>query len=367
MSKKTEKIFGIVAIVLIVALALVGYFAYPSSGELIDGQHGTGYTPDAEATEEFLGSLNEPNFSDAASELFIEKPKIKDDIPAATDGVFLYRFKRQAWKKALGTDPPTPNQYASSSCVGHGWVEAINCATAIDYLQGDADEWQPADPLSVYGGARVDAKGLRYAYGNGASGAMAAKFVTHWGMLPQIGYEWCDTTNRTSQAVVKRASEWGYYGNGGRSNEQVANEICKQYPVRQVALATTYDEAWTAIKNGYAVTVCSSQGFTSSRDSSGFCRPSGTWKHCMCFVGIRYDKPGLLCQNSWGNYVQGGKFPPDMPDGSFWVDERTAESMLSSYRDSYAVSGVSGFKAKKLDNGNWVQASADETHYALAP
>lgn len=351
MSERNERIFGLVVGLAIAALCVFAYVTFPVSPPTIDG-HGTGYEPDAEAAESFLSELDKPNFSDAASGLFTEENRLPPE-PRATDGVFLYRYEVEAWRRTNEKQPwPTPNQFQSSSCVGHGWARAISITTAIDFVKGETSEWFPADPISIYGGARVDAKGLRYAGGNGASGAMAGRFVINVGILPQVNYQWCDTTNRTSQAVVSRASEWGYYGNGGRRNEVQANEVCRQYPVKQVALVTTYKEAWTAIKNGYPVAVCSSQGFTDRRDANGFCDTiAKPWKHCMCFVGIRFDRPGLLCQNSWGSYVIGAKYPPDMPEGSFWVDEVTAGNMLQSYRDSYAVAGAYGFAAKELDNG----------------
>src|SRR5690606_38137456 len=110
-----------------------------------------------------------------------------------------------------------------------------------------------------------------------------------------------------------------------------------------VVLVTTFREAGAAIQSGYPVAVCSGQGFASQRDGQGFAAARGSWAHCMVFIGVRFDRPGLLCLNSWGpRWIGGPKWPDDQPDGSFWVDARTCDRMLAG-RDSFAISGYRGF------------------------
>jgi hypothetical protein len=149
-----------------------------------------------------------------------------------------------------------------------------------------------------------------------------------------------------------------------------------------VALVKTFDEAAAAIASGYPVPVCSGQGFSSTRDKDGFSRASGSWSHCMCFNSVRFDRRGLLCQNSWGpDWIKGPKWPEDQPDGSFWVDEATVNRMLRG-EDSFAVSAYEGFPYRDLKHGDWVRfvpadtlrlaeagrgATPSEPIFALAP
>ena len=88
----------------------------------------------------------------------------------------------------------------------------------------------------------------------------------------------------------------------------------------------------------------------------------------MCFVGVRFgQRPGLLCLNSWGpSWVSGPKWPPDQPDGSFWVEARVATRMLSG-RDSFAVSGYEGFPYRPLDHGDWVRVDRPQTPHIERP
>lgn len=80
----------------------------------------------------------------------------------------------------------------------------------------------------------------------------------------------------------------------------------------------------------------------------------------MCFLGVRFDRPGLLCLNSWGpNWVDGPKWPEDMPEGSFWVDAETAGRMLAG-EDSFAVSGPDGFRWRDLHHGDWAAVQPAE-------
>lgn len=165
------------------------------------------------------------------------------------------------------------------------------------------------------------------------------------------------------------AKNWGNYGCGGQGDNGKADKVASEHAVMDVALVTNFDDAAAAIQSGYPVPVCSGQGFSRQRDSDGFARPQGSWSHAMCFIGVRYQpRKGLLCLNSWGtNWISGGKYPEDMPDGSFWVDESTANRMLSG-RDSFAVSGVKGFPYRKINHTDWLGVRRrEEQSYAMAP
>ena len=124
-------------------------------------------------------------------------------------------------------------------------------------------------------------------------------------------------------------------------------EVVKEHPVITVSQVRSYDEVRDLIANGYAVTIASSQGFSSRRDSDGFAKPYGTWHHQMCILGVddSYRRPGVLVQNSWGKW-NGGPKRNNQPDGSFWVDADVIEKRIFKTGDCCAYSGDDGFEKR---------------------
>lgn len=359
MTTKQKQVTWISAGLLIIGL-VAAFFAYcpiaqDGSAEQIQF---FGYDPQPEETAEFVKSLPTPTLSDADPNLF----------KADKVDTFLYRALYKAYEAKYGKKW-VPHKQGIGDCVSHGWGVGADIALAVDWSIGKTGEFKIAATESIYGGSRVEASGRPTGgWSDGSYGGAAARWVSKWGIVyrEEIG------GHDLRIYSPSKAKNWGNYGNGGQDDNGKLDEIAKQHPIPQVTLARNFDEAAAAIQSGYPVAVCSGRGFNSTRDSDGFCRPSGSWAHCMCFVGVRYgDRPGLLCQNSWGDYVSGPKWPEDQPDGSFWVDASVATGMLSG-GDSFAISGADGFKFRDLDHGAWagLQPKLDnnsETHYALAP
>jgi hypothetical protein len=126
----------------------------------------------------------------------------------------------------------------------------------------------------------------------------------------------------------------------------------KKHQVKTISLITTVEEARDALQNGYALSVCSDQGFSSRRDKNGICQASGSWSHAMAWVGCDdtreiYNETLFLLQNSWGKWNNGPK-THGQPDGSFWIREKVARSMLAQ-RGSWVFSDVDGFPPRKVD------------------
>lgn len=292
-----------------------------------------GYDPHPLESRRFVASLKQPTLRDAAPTLF---NSAQDDSP-----VLLYRALYEAspgWrvgKQGIG------------DCVSWGWAHAADTLLAVELKLGQTGEWQPAATEAIYGGSRVEAVGRKSGgWGDGSYGAAAAKWVSNYGIVFRAKYGDVDLTTYSAQT----AKQWGNYGCGGSGDNGRLDTIAKEHPIKTVALVTNFDELAAAIKNGYPVPVCSGQGFSSQRDSQGFARASGSWSHCMCFIAVRFDRPGALCLNSWGtDWIRGPKSPEDQPDGSFWVDAKTVTSMLRG-RDSFAVSNYVGFPPRKLDH-----------------
>lgn len=320
---------------------------YTPSGSQPPPRNGNfGYFPNPEGTREFLRTLPKPTLREANPALFApDGPMVQevDNPQTAKEPVLLYRALyaiNPNWKVG---------RQGIGDCVSWGWAHGCDIALAVDYLTGKTGEWKPAATEAIYGGSRVEGRGKPEGsggWGDGSYGGAAARFVSKFGVVyrrpfPDFGYD-------LTRYDKSRAKSWGNWGCGGEGDRGRLDAWAKRHPVGQVALVRNFEEAAAAIESGYPVPVCSGRGFSSTRDKDGFCRPSGSWSHCMCFISVRYDRPGLLCLNSWGtDYVSGPKWPPDQPDGSFWVDASVATGMLNG-EDSFAVAEIKGFPRRKL-------------------
>lgn len=314
-----------------------------------------GYAPDPVATRAFVATLPHRSITAANPRLL----EYRADEP-----VFLYRPLYEAYQSKYGR-PWVVGRQGIGDCVSWGFAHGADMHLALMWRLGDSGEWSPAATEAIYGGSRVEARGGRPAgYSDGSYGAAAAKWLRGWGALHRRDYP--DLEFDLSKYDKGRAKDWGNFGCGGRGDNGKADSIAKQHPITDVALVTTFREAAAAIQSGYPVAVCSDQGFSDRRDADGFARAQGTWYHCMVFCGVRFDRPGLLCLNSWGpSWISGPKWPSDQPDGSFWVDERTVDRMLGQ-GDSFAISGYKSFPFRDLQHGAWASAQT-EKHFALSP
>ena len=248
-------------------------------------------------------------------------------------------------------------------CVSWGYELGCTLVAAVDiYIRKEPWQWLgefATEP--IYGGARVEALGKKSGgWGDGAYGAAAAKFVTQWGALHRIDYSLStgDESHNLTKYSKDKAKDWGNFGCGGKQDSGALDSMAKSQPVENAYKITTFEQAMVAIESGYPIPVCSSQGL-GKRDSEGFAPPiRKPWHHCMCFAGVRYDKPGLLVSNSWGNsWGASGRVPGVEWDSvkkcSAWVDHETAGHMLAR-GDSYALTGVDGLKSRRIDwSGGW--------------
>lgn len=312
--------------------------------------HLMGYTPQPAQSERFIRSMPRPTLKEAAPDFF----QARGPPPAryaADEPILLYRALNVAHQRKFGSNW-SPIRQEIGDCVSHGWSLACTTRLAIDYVLGESGDFQVVFSEAVYGLSRVEGRGVKYnGGGDGSYGSAAAAGVTKFGVPFRLDYtnvasSECD--GRTYSG--SRARNWGAYGCGGRSDEGRLDAIAKLHPVGQVALITTWEETVAAIRNGYAIAVCSGQGFAYATDRDGFARPQGSWAHCMCAFGVRFDREGVLIANSWGsNWIDqsGGKYPSDMPPGCFWCDRRVWERMIAG-RDTYAVATVKGFQRTRL-------------------
>lgn len=289
-----------------------------------------GYSPDTAANERFIHSLPHETLAQAGPDLVLDDKTVLLYEPLLAC--------MPSWRRGA---------QGIGSCVGWGWSLAVDVLAAVEVVLKREPERFGGRTLeaSVYAFSRVEARGRQRAgLSDGSYGGAAAKAVRDWGTLHygvDYGGEKFDTYS------AQREKSWG---NTGVPDH--LESFARERRVGEVTLVETFDQAATAIQNGYPVPVCSMQGFTMQRDKDGFCHPRGQWAHCMLFAGVRFDKPGLLCVNSWGASNSGPTWPDNMPKAvaecSFWVDAGTADRMLRG-RDSYAISAYDGFPPQKID------------------
>jgi len=249
----------------------------------------------------------------------------------------------EIYRSVVDQNCTSHNQGSYGTCVSQGWGLGIDVLQAVEIAAGEREKFvAKVSTEYIYGASRVEIGGGRIR-GDGSNGSWAAEAVMRLGTLHRLKY--LDGKYDLSRYSGDLSRSWG-----SRGVPDELEGIGKEHPVKTTVLVRSYEEARDSIANGYPVPYCGSYGFRSVRDKDGFCRPSGTWSHCMLFVSMddEFGRPGLLCWNSWGDDSVSGPKRHNQPDGSFWVDAEVADAMLRQ-EDSYAISGYEGFKSQDLD------------------
>ncbi len=274
--------------------------------------------------EQVLASIPKPLFGDAASQL-----------AGTWDGKSVKLW--DACIKVTGANLPADKQ-TIGDCVSHGHARGIDYLQCVqiaigklnnEYIEGKHSCYSEA----IYGMMRKRANQLSMQ--DGAAGAWAVASLTADGCPVRNG--------RTYDG--QKAKQWGARGTPEDISNEGKSEILKQFlQVQQV------NEAADLLSNGYPITICSSQGFSMTRDSQGIARAQGSWNHCMLCIGLLMisGKRYFTILQSWGQNTPSGPTIENMPDNSFNCEESVFARILNA-RDSYALSGLPGFPAQDLN------------------
>jgi hypothetical protein len=288
-----------------------------------------GWVDDPARREILIGTLRAKSLKEAAPGFFLGAQTDED--------VFLYR----AWKDVLGRYPDYPAQQIGD-CTSFGSGHAIDLLQCIDIVvyKFDRKGYRETCTEAIYGFGR-EVAGMLGSWSDGCYGVAVAKGLTQFGAVPR---------EFVGSYSGKRAKEWGSKG----CPSEVRSEA-RRHILGDATLVTTLEEADAALRNGYPFIVCSNQGFTMERDSTGKCSPQGSWPHCMFCAGRR-KRDGkvqyLICQ-SWGPNVPSGPTVDDQPDFSFWIDANVLQRMLNA-RDSLVFSRFAGFSPRPVpDEWKW--------------
>lgn len=233
-------------------------------------------------------------------------------------------------KRLTGAFLPAQRQ-DRGTCVSRGWSLACNLRQYAQIAAGKREKFQRVSHAVIYGGSRE--VGGMLGGGDGSFGEAAAKWVSKGGLctIEEVDDEY------TSDV---KAIQYGSRGVPADLKKLAIDNL-----VTDVAMVTSFEEAANAIWSGRPVPVCSDQGFTMTRDADGFCRPSGTWNHCMLFgavVVLPSGQRGLGCGQSWGQNTPSGPLLLNCPDYVFGVEESVVNRMLGQ-RDSFTVNDVDGW------------------------
>lgn len=275
--------------------------------------------------------------NDAEVEKFLPqcRPLMAGELPKdEKKDVLLYKVVREV----LGVDAPKGPQ-GIGDCVSWGWSNLVNYLQCVQIAMAKkngtvAPEYQEIMTEATYAFSRVEVGGQRGSMSDGSVGAWAAEAAKKYGYLSRT---YVKGKGLSPEYDPKRAKKWGANGVPDELEPEARIRL-----VKSVAQVTSFAEAATFIQNGYPVAVCSDQGFSMTRDSQGFCRGQGTWYHCMLFMAVRWDRPGLCCSQSWGANTPDGPLAMEQPDNSFWVDASTVDRMLRQ-KDSFTGSNFDGY------------------------
>jgi hypothetical protein len=300
----------------------------------------TGWVKDEEAVNTVIKSFPIKGFEETPAGVNVEA----DELPMQ---VFMWDYH----KKVNGSLPKVHNQGQVGSCVSFGTARSIENTLVAAIANGDLRfKYNDVAEEPIYGGSRVEIGGGQLR-GDGSVGAWAAKYATIFGTLFKLQY---DVLGQSEDFRVYSEARCRSYGSQGLST--AFETEAKKFPVKDAVMVTTWKDAKKALAQGYAIAVCSDQGFTMQRDSKGICYPQGQWAHCMSIDGYYIDPITLkeYCHitNSWGANAHTGNVGWGNPNtAGFWTDSAVVSRMLSQ-RDSWAFSGVKGFPSRKL---NWIK------------
>lgn len=142
---------------------------------------------------------------------------------------------------------------------------------------------------------------------------------------------------------------------GASTPPEAWRKIGADHLIRTATVLETYEELRDMLANGYGVSSCGSEGFSSVRDTNGVSNRAGSWAHALAYIAVDdrpaiiaiYGEPLILVQNSWGDWNDGSRriygTNIDIPIGAFWARWSSIKD-----REMIAFSGVSGWPPRKL-------------------
>lgn len=324
----------------------------PTIDELVrmyeNGFLGTIY--DEGAREELFGSVQYPDGDQAAYDFgLVGSGAGKLSIP------FIYSLKQ--WPNAI----PSPNQ-TTGDCVSHAgkncglFTIGVDVATALpDPVTGKMEGFPEVSALAEKNGvvASEPIYGARGHSGQGANCDRLIKYATSEGGImlrknyPEIGIN-------LEEYNASIGIKWGSSGTPAD-----VSAVGKQHQLRTATDAPNHEVVRDFVANGYIAWICSSLGFSKSRDENGFSKQQGSWGHSWVIGGYddrpefiqKYGCPGAWFCHDWFKWNSGGRrilgTDIDIPEGTMWID-----ATLLDRCDVTMMSSLDGWPRRDLPNWN---------------
>ena len=253
---------------------------------------------------------------------------------------------------------PGPGQ-ERGDCVSHSQKNAELGVLVMEVYKGLPDEKTgeiegiPKVPSTGIANGVISSEYKYWFRGHGSDGwqcGEAARVSVNYGIMVRKAYPELDIDLTKYSGKLA-----GAYGRS-KPGEAIQKEGQK-HKVRTITQPRSFEELRDLIANGYAVSSCGGEGFSSSRDSNGVSKRSGSWSHAMAYLAVddrseihaEYGEPLVLVQNSWGKFNSGPRkilgTSLEIPHGSFWA--RWSDIRR---RSMYALSGVFGWPPTELPN-----------------
>lgn len=252
---------------------------------------------------------------------------------------------------------PGPAQ-GRGDCVSHSTKNAGLTAVSCEVTSGKPDEVTG----KVEGAPEISEAGR-------LAGVFSTEAIYNWRRHGGDGW----SCAAAAQVVMKESGLWvrknypeinvdfttysaknaGIYGS--RTPPDSWLKIGQEHLVRTTTILDSYEELRDLIHNGYGVSSCGSEGFSSQRDDNGVSPRKGGWAHAMAYIAVDdrpeiiklYKEPLVCVQNSWGDWNDGSRriygTNIDIPRGAFWARWSDIKN-----REMIAFSSVNGWPPRKL-------------------
>lgn len=306
----------------------------------------TGAIYDEAARDQLFGSLEWPDGEDAAAKFGLTNSGVgKLSYP----GMYAFTQYPTCW--------PSPNQ-TTGDCVSHAGKNNGLVQICVDVVTGTPDAetgkvegYPTVSPLAEKNGvvACENLYGMRGHMGEGASCDTLIHYATQTGgiMLRQNYPELGINLEKYDASI---GIGWG--GSGTPANVTAAGH---QHPLRTATDCPTHIVARDFLANGYSIWVCSSLGFSSTRDENGFSVQQGSWGHSWMIDGYddrpevvqKYGFPLAHFVHDWAMWNHGGTLimgtDKHIPEGTMWIN-----ATLLDKCDCTAMSSINGWPRRDL-------------------
>lgn len=284
--------------------------------------------------------------------LIRSKPSLHAQFPAMA-GKWDGKATVNHWdaiRKVLGDKAEDLIQYQPrGTCGGRAGSFTVDAVQCVLIASGKRAKFKRSSHAFLYWQARKKYGMDRGNPNDEGSDGVASGSIPE--ILTTVGVDTRDETgdvNGYGTGSDNLACQWG----AGRIDSSLARQL-EQYATDNVITewspVTSAQELADGIAAGGIGIGSDMQGFTMSRDSAGFCRPTGQWAHYQVrvSVGVWGGRKGFGYNQSWGKTTPSGTMLPGHPGNCFGVDFDVQDRIIKS--GEWAV--VFGLPLWELESG----------------